>query len=118
MARLVTLALVLVLASPAWGAEGWLRACTLSPSCPKPSFSPPWVYVWKSPFAAEEGQSLLAARRGDRTLLVPLLACAFNAATLAAASDWAGGYIRVVVIEGPSKGCRGYIDDLDWKRKD
>jgi hypothetical protein len=102
MIAVFTFALIMVTNSPAWAQEGQLIA----------KFSPPGVYVWKSSSALDEGQALLIAR-ADHTLIAPLVACRVETGTRAVnAGSW-----RVVVLEGPQKGCRGVIDRRDWKWK-
>jgi hypothetical protein len=107
-------ALVAWTSSPAWAAEGWLITCPLSSSCPKPGLTPPWIYVWKSSDALDEGQALLLAR-ADRRLLTPLVACRVETGTRAVSSHESDGMLWVVVLEGLWKGCQGVIDGRDWK---
>ena len=107
MKRIMISAFALVLTtSSAWATEGQLI----------PGLTPPWVYVWKSSSALDEGQALLAAR-ADRALIAPLVACLVETGTRAVYVyvSYAGMSRQVVVLDGPRKGCRGFIDGRDWK---
>jgi hypothetical protein len=107
-AVILVMAVALMASSPisAWAWEGLLIA----------KLTPPRIYIWKSASALDEGQSLLSVR-ADRALLTGLVACMPESGTRVAIANSTGGYVRVTVIDGQWKGCRGVVDSDDLKVK-
>lgn len=78
-----------------------------------------WVAVWQSQLLTKEGQDLVNA--GQYDLAAQRMACVADSGTRVTATFAGGvptldntGYIgrfaRIVVIEGPAKGCTGYLE--------
>lgn len=73
------------------------------------------VLVWKSADAQSEANQLLNAGITDASLLSPLLACMVDNATKVIVTDMGLVTHDIMVISGPSKGCRGNIPAEELK---
>ena len=98
--RLVLMLVLLLIASPALAAEGSLVGFGTQTRIP----------VWKSAQAQDEGQALLRAK-ADAPLWLPLLSCIAEPGTRVVIAGADPGLYRrpVVLLDGPTKGCRGVV---------
>lgn len=79
-----------------------------------------WAGVWRSSSLVQEGQDL--ENLGQYDLAAQRMVCLVDKGTRVAASfsggvqlgdgDYLGGVARIVVIEGPAKGCTGYLSSM------
>ena len=80
-----------------------------------------WVPVWRSSSLIKEGQDLVNA--GEYDLAAQRMVCLVDAGTRVTATfaggvptldntGYIGGFARIVVIEGPTKGCTGYLESM------
>lgn len=108
MRHAIALALVLGSSSPALASEATLVAPTGMAAVP----------VWRSDRALDEGEALLAAR-ADPALIRPLVACLapVGSTVVLSAGDLGGQRRGIIVVDGPSKGCRGSVarEHFRWR---